>query len=61
MIIYSHKAKPQHKTLTHKRKGVTLLSLPYSKGQYWYIKFSNGYEMQFVTYEEAWDFYKSQN
>lgn len=56
MLSYSHKAKPQRT----KERGVKLLSLPYSKGQYWYIKLSNGYEMQFVTYTEAWDFYKSQ-
>lgn len=37
------------------------MSRPYPKGDYWYIKFSNGYEMQFLTYSEAWDYYNSNN
>lgn len=34
------------------------MSKPYRKGDVWYIKLSNGYEMEFVSYKEAWEYYK---
>lgn len=34
------------------------MSKPYSKGNRWFIKLANGYEMEFVSYEEAWEYYE---
>lgn len=33
------------------------MSEPYRKGDRWYIKLANGYEMEFVSSEEAWAYY----
>ena len=33
------------------------MSQPYRKGNYWYIKLANGYEIQFVNDKEAWEYY----
>ena len=33
------------------------MSKPYRKGNVWYIKLENGYEMEFVSFEEAWEYY----
>lgn len=37
------------------------MSTPYLKGNRWYIKLNSGYEMEFVSYEEAWCYYKENN
>ena len=37
------------------------MSNPYRKGNRWYIKLDNGYEMEFVSYEEAWEYYDEYN
>lgn len=37
------------------------MSKPYRKGNTWFIKLDNGYEMQFVSYEEAWEWYDEHN
>ena len=34
------------------------MSTPYRKGNRWYIKLDNDYEMEFVSYEEAWEYYE---
>lgn len=34
------------------------MSKPYRKGNDWYIKLDNGYEIKFVSYEEAWEYYE---
>ena len=34
------------------------LSEPYNKGDRWFIKTANGWEIEFVSYEEAWEFYR---
>ena len=31
------------------------MSKPYNKGERWYIKLANDWEMEFVSYEEAWE------
>ena len=33
------------------------MSKPYNKGDMWYIKLDDGYEMEFTSYEEAWEYY----
>ena len=33
------------------------MSQPYRKGHRWYIELSDGYEMEFVSNEEAWEYY----
>lgn len=33
------------------------MSKPYNKGNRWYIELSDGYEMEFASYEEAWEYY----
>lgn len=33
------------------------MSTPYSKGDKWYIRLDDGWEMEFVSYEEAWCYY----
>ena len=38
-------------------KNLMGLSKPYRKGCVWYIKLISGYEIEFVSYEEAWEFY----
>ena len=35
------------------------MSKPYNKGSFWYIKLDNGYELEFVSYEEAWEYYEN--
>lgn len=35
------------------------MSKPYQKGDIWYIRLSNGYEMEFVSYKEAWEYYEA--
>lgn len=36
------------------------MSEPYRKGDRWYIKRrSDGYEMEFVSSEEAWEYYEN--
>lgn len=35
------------------------MSKPYNKGSSWYIKLDNGYELEFVSYEEAWEYYEN--
>lgn len=37
------------------------MSKPYCKGNEWYVKLSNGYEIKFVSYEEAWEYYDENN
>lgn len=37
------------------------MSRPYAKGGDWYVKLENGYEMRFVSYEEAWEYYDSRS
>lgn len=34
---------------------------PYRKGNDWYIKLNNNYEMRFVSFEEAWEYYEDNN
>ena len=34
---------------------------PYRKGNEWYIRLDNGYEMRFVSFEEAWEYYDDNN
>lgn len=34
------------------------MSEPYNKGDLWYIKLDTGYEIEFVSYEEAWEYYR---
>ena len=34
------------------------MSRPYHKGDRWYVKLESGYEMEFESYEEAWDYYE---
>lgn len=36
------------------------MSKPYRKGDWWYIKL-NGYEIKFVSYEEAHEYYNEHN
>lgn len=31
---------------------------PYNKGSKWYVRTKSGYEIEFVSYEEAWEFYE---
>lgn len=31
---------------------------PYSKGDRWYVQTEDGYEIEFVSYEEAWEYYE---
>ena len=33
------------------------MSKPYRKGDRWYIKLRDGYEIKFVSFEEAWEYY----
>ena len=33
------------------------MSKPYNKGNKWYIKRNDGYEIEFPSYEEAWEYY----
>lgn len=33
------------------------MSRPYAKGDHWYIKLDSGHELEFNSYEEAWDYY----
>lgn len=35
------------------------MSEPYNKGELWYVKLDDGYEIEFVSYEEAWEYYES--
>lgn len=35
------------------------MSKPYNKGDRWFIKLNNGWEMQFVSFEEAWEYYEA--
>lgn len=37
------------------------MSTPYSKGNRWYVMRDDGYEMEFVSYEEAWAYYNDNN
>ena len=37
------------------------MSKPYLKGNKWYIKLVGGYEVEFASYEEAWEFYDEHN
>lgn len=37
---------------------INKLSEPYNKGNDWYIKMADGWEMRFVSYEEAWEYYR---
>ena len=37
------------------------MSQPYRKGNSWYIRLDNGYEMEFINYEEAWEYYEESN
>lgn len=37
------------------------MSNPYRKGNSWYIRLDNGYEMEFTSYEEAWEYYEERN
>ena len=34
------------------------MTRPYRKGNEWYVKLDNDYEIKFVSYEEAWEYYK---
>ena len=34
------------------------MSEPYCKGNTWYIKLDNGYEMEFMSNSEAWEYYR---
>lgn len=34
------------------------MSKPYRKGEIWYVKLNDGYEMEFTTYNEAWEYYR---
>lgn len=34
------------------------MTRPYRKGNEWYVKLNNDYEIKFVSYEEAWEYYK---
>lgn len=38
-------------------EGGKTMSRPYVKGDRWYIKLDSGYEIEFNSYEEAWDYY----
>jgi hypothetical protein len=40
-----------------KQSEVNKLSRPYAKGDRWYIKLDSGYEIEFNSYEEAWDYH----
>ena len=33
------------------------MSKPYRKGDWWYIKLKDGYEIKFVSFEEAWEYH----
>lgn len=33
------------------------MSKPYLKGDRWYIKLDDGFEIEFASYEEAWKYY----
>lgn len=35
------------------------MSEPYQKGYIWYIKLKSGYEMEFTSYKEAWEYYEA--
>lgn len=37
------------------------MSKPYRKGNEWYIKLDDGYEMEFVSDREAWEYYEEHN
>lgn len=37
------------------------MSRPYCKGDKWYIKLNDGYEMEFASYEEAWEYHDEHN
>lgn len=37
------------------------MSEPYRKGDRWYIKLNNGYEIEFVSNKEAWEWYEANN
>lgn len=37
------------------------MSKPYNKGDKWYIKLSDGYEIEFTSYSEAWEYYDEHN
>lgn len=37
------------------------MSQPYRKGNSWYIRLDNRYEMEFPSYEEAWEYYEERN
>lgn len=37
------------------------MSQPYRKGNSWYIQLDSGYEMEFPSYEEAWEYYEERN
>lgn len=37
------------------------MSKPYRKGNWWYIKLDDDYEIKFVSYEEAWEYYNEHN
>ena len=34
------------------------MTRPYRKGNEWYVKLDSDYEIKFVSYEEAWEYYK---
>lgn len=35
------------------------MSEPYKKGDRWYIKLESGWEMECVSYGEAWEYYEA--
>lgn len=35
------------------------MTKPYNKGEIWYIKLKNGWETEFTSYDEAWEYYEA--
>lgn len=34
------------------------MSEPYNDGNRWFVELWNGYELEFPSYEEAWEYYE---
>lgn len=34
------------------------MTKPYNKGDRWFIRLDNGWEIEFVSFKEAWEYYE---
>lgn len=35
------------------------MTKPYNKGDWWFIKLDDGWEIRFISFEEAWEYYEA--